>query len=42
MRDEIKDLQMGSGSTVCSEASTGVRWGVWNFCSATTTFLSVD
>ena len=24
MKDEIKNLQMGSGSTVCSEASTGV------------------
>ena len=42
MRDEIKNLKMGSGSTVCSEASTGVRLGVWNFCSATTTFLLVD
>ena len=42
MKNEIKDLKMGSGSTVCSEASTGVRLGVWNFCSATTTFLLVD
>ena len=24
MKDEIKNLKIGSGSTVCSEASTGV------------------
>ena len=36
MKDEIKNLEMGSGSTVCSEA--GVRYS----CSATSTFFSVE
>ena len=31
MKDEIKDLQMGRSSTVCSEASTGVRLGSGTF-----------
>ena len=36
MKDEIKNLEMGSGSNVCSEA--GVRYS----CSATFTFFSVE
>ena len=31
MNDELKNLKMGSGSTVCSEASTGVVLGSGNF-----------
>ena len=29
MSKEIKNLKLGSGSTVCSEASTGVGLGAW-------------
>ena len=31
MKDEIKNLMMGSGSTVCSEASTGMGLGSGTF-----------
>ena len=31
MKDEIENLKMGSGSTVCSEASTGVGLGSGTF-----------
>ena len=31
MKDEIKNLKMGSGSTVCSEASTGLGFGPCTF-----------
>ena len=31
MKDEIENLRMGSGSTVCSEATTGVGLGTGKF-----------
>ena len=37
MNEEIKNLKMGSGSTVCSEASASVGPGAfWHLCKALT------
>ena len=42
VKDQLKNLMMGSGSTVCSEGQYRVGAGVWYLCSATATHFSVE